>query len=179
MVDEARDVPQGLVGEIAVNGPERFLGYLDSALNTDAFTPDGFFLTGDLAAIDADGYITIHGRKKDIIIRSGEKISAKEVEDLLFEHPAVAEVAVVAVPDPRVGEKAYAYVVLVPGGTLDFAQMTQYLAGRRVARQKFPEYLEVLSTGLPKTVSGKVQKFRLRADAAIKVLATSCAGSPV
>jgi cyclohexanecarboxylate-CoA ligase len=179
IVDDGRELPQGQVGEIAVNGPERFLGYLDPALNKDSFTEDGFFLTGDLAAIDTDGFITIHGRKKDIIIRSGEKVSAKEVEDLLFEHPAVAEVAVVAVPDPKVGEKAYAYVVLVPGAQFDFAEMTSYLASRRVARQKYPEYMEVLSTGLPKTASGKVQKFRLREDAVMKVLATSGLESPV
>jgi cyclohexanecarboxylate-CoA ligase len=179
VVDEGRELPQGQVGEIAVNGPERFLGYLDPDLNRDSFTEDGFFLTGDLAAVDADGFITIRGRKKDIIIRSGEKISTKEIEDMLFEHPAVAEVAVVVVLDPKVGEKAYAYVVIVPGAQFDFAEMTHHLASRRVARQKFPEYLEVLSTGLPKTASGKVQKFRLREYAAQNVLAKSSVVSPV
>jgi cyclohexanecarboxylate-CoA ligase len=151
----------GEVGELLVTGPELFLGYLRDGDNAGAFTPDGWFRTGDLAARDADGYLTIRGRKKDIVLRGGENISVAEVEDLLFDHPLIGEVAVVAMPDPVMVERACAFVV-PPGDvppTLD--DLAGYLVERGVARQKIPERLEVVSE-LPKTLSGKVQKFRLR-----------------
>ena len=149
------------VGELLVRGPDLFLGYLDGRLNDDAFTSDGFFRTGDLATVDARGAVTIKGRKKDIILRNGENISAKEIEDLLYEHPAVKEVAVVAVPDPNTGEKACAFVVAVPGTDPTLAELNHYLESQRIARQKFPEQLELIAE-LPTTASGKVQKFVLR-----------------
>lgn len=148
-------------GELLVSGPEMFLGYLDAALNGDAFTADGFFRTGDLATISADGAVTIRGRLKDIIIRNGENISAREVEDLLYEHPIVADAAVVAMPDEQTGEKACAFVVPTPGAALTLDEICTHLETRRVARQKFPERLEIVDE-LPRTASGKVQKFLLR-----------------
>jgi non-ribosomal peptide synthetase component E (peptide arylation enzyme) len=156
-----RETRPGEVGELLVTGPELFLGYLRPGDDAGAFTPDGWFRTGDLAARDADGYLTIRGRKKDIVLRGGENISVAEVEDLLFDHPLIAEVAVVAMPDPVMAERACAFVV-PPGDvppTLD--DLARYLVERGVARQKIPERLEVV-TELPKTLSGKVQKFRLR-----------------
>ena len=148
-------------GELLVRGPEMFLGYLDPALNDDAFTADGWFRTGDLARTDADGYVEITGRKKDIIIRGGENISAKEIEDQLFEHPAVADVAVVATPDPVLGERVCAVVVPAPGAAVTLDDLVAWSTARRIARQKLPERL-VLLDELPRNASGKVQKFRLR-----------------
>ncbi|MGV2582913.1 UNVERIFIED_CONTAM: AMP-binding protein [Mycobacterium avium subsp. hominissuis] len=154
------DVDHG-VGELVVGGPEMFLGYLDERLNADAFTSDGFFRTGDLATIGDDGAITIRGRKKDIIIRGGENISAKEIEDLLFEHPGIAEAAAVAMPDAAMGEKVCAFVVPADSAPLALSDITTYLTGRGIARQKLPERLQLVAE-LPKTASGKVQKFILR-----------------
>lgn len=148
-------------GELLVRGPEMFLGYLDGALNDDAFTADGWFRTGDLARVDAGGYVEITGRKKDIIIRGGENISAKEIEDHLFEHPAIADVAVVASPDPVLVERVCAVVVPAPGATVTLDEVVAWLTERRTARQKLPERL-VLLDDLPRNASGKVQKFRLR-----------------
>src|SRR5262249_61961302 len=100
---------------ILARGPECFLGYRNPAMNADSFTTDGWFRTGDLGTLDAEGYLRITGRRKDIIIRKGENISARELEDLIAEHPAVAEVAVVGVPDPAAGEIACAVMRLRPG----------------------------------------------------------------
>jgi cyclohexanecarboxylate-CoA ligase len=154
-------VDDGGVGELLVRGPELFLGYLDSDLNEEAFTTDGFFRTGDLATIDDRGAVTIRGRLKDIIIRNGENISAKEIEDLLYEHPGVREAAIVAMPDPTTGEKACAFVVATPGSSPTLDDLNRFLESRSVARQKFPERLELLAE-LPITASGKVKKFVLR-----------------
>jgi len=159
--DSGADLPAGETGELLVRGPEMFPCYLTVADNEDAFTAGSWFRTGDLAAADADGYVSIQGRKKDIILRGGENISATEVENLLFEHPAVREVAVVAMPDPVLTERACAFIVPVPGTSPTLADVTEYLAGKQLARQKLPERVEIV-TELPKTQSGKVQKFRLR-----------------
>ncbi|MCW2671494.1 MAG: acid--CoA ligase [Frankiales bacterium] len=153
------------VGELLIRGPDMFLGYLDPALNLAAFTEDGFFRTGDLASVNADGAITIHSRLKDIIVRGGEKISAKDVEDRLFTHAAVHEVAVVGMPDPVLGERVCAFVVPTPGATPTLGELIASLVDQGVARQKHPERL-VLVGALPKTASGKVQKFVLRSQAA-------------
>ncbi len=174
------DAQPGTPGQLLVAGPDCFIGYLDSSLDAEAFTTDGFFKTGDLASVDGNGFLTIHGRLKDIIIRNGENISAKEVEDLLYLHPAVREVAVVAMPDHETGERACAYVVVDEGRTFTFADMTEHLAGQQVARQKFPERLEIWSGELPKTASGKIQKFRLRDDVRVKLdLTAATADRPV
>ena len=167
VVDDAGDpVAAGEAGELQARGPELFLGYLDERLDAAAMTPDGWFRTGDLGVLDPDGYLTISGRAKDIIIRGGENISAKEVEDLLLEHDAVGEVAVVAMPDEAMGEKACAFVVCAPGAeppALD--DLVAFLADRRIARQKLPQRLEVRDA-LPRTASGKIQKYELRRQVA-------------
>ncbi|MFC5753241.1 AMP-binding protein [Actinomadura rugatobispora] len=161
--DGGRPVAAGEVGELLVTGPELFLGYRRAEDDADAFTPDGWFRTGDLAVRDADGYLTIRGRKKDIILRGGENISVTEVEALLFDHPRIAEIAVVAMPDPVMVERGCAFVVPRPdaGPPLTLADLAGYLIERGVAKQKIPERLELVP-GLPRTQSGKVQKFRLR-----------------
>jgi cyclohexanecarboxylate-CoA ligase len=158
------------VGELLLRGPDLFLGYLDGALNADAFTADGFFRTGDLATIGPDRAVTIRGRQKDIIVRGGENISAKEVEDVLFEHPDVNEVAVVAMPDPVMVERSCAYVVPQRGAVVTLRSLSTFLDEHRLARQKYPERVEIV-TELPKTASGKVQKFILREDIAKKLAA--------
>ena len=157
----AAEVRLSSEGELQLRGPELFLGYLDDSLNTDAFTADGWFRTGDLARIDSAGYVEIIGRQKDIIIRGGENISAKEIEDQLLEHPAVAEVAVVSTPDPILGERVCAVVVPAAGETVSLPEIIEWLTARRMARQKLPESL-VLTDELPRNPSGKVQKFLLR-----------------
>jgi non-ribosomal peptide synthetase component E (peptide arylation enzyme) len=157
-----RIVPPGHVGELIVTGPELFLGYLRTSDNAGAFTADGWFRSGDVAVRDTDGYLTIRGRKKDIVLRGGENISVAEVEDLLFDHPGISEIAIVAMPDPVMVERACAFVVAqgdAPPPTLE--DLGRYLGERGVAKQKIPERLELVSE-LPKTLSGKVQKFRLR-----------------
>ncbi|MFF0366425.1 AMP-binding protein [Micromonospora sp. NPDC005087] len=150
------------VGELVARGPELFLGYLDPALNAEAFTPDGFFRTGDLATISPEGAVAIQGRSKDIIIRGGENISAAQVEQHLLEHPAIADVAVVAMPDEKLGEKACAFVVAAAGADpVAPPDLVAFLTGRGVAIQKCPERVETVAE-LPRTPSGKIQKFLLR-----------------
>jgi cyclohexanecarboxylate-CoA ligase len=163
VVDEAgAPVGSGVEGEIEVFGPQLCVGYLDPALNT-AFTADGFFRTGDLGVLDADGYLRITGRRKDIIIRKGENLSAKGIEDELAAHPAIADVAVVGVPDPVSGERVCACVVLRPGAApLTLDAVRAFMEGRGVMRQKIPEQLELLPE-LPRNATGKVRKDLLRA----------------
>jgi len=153
------------IGEIVVRGPEVMLAYARAADSQDAFDAQGFFRTGDLGRLSADGFITVTGRKKDLIIRGGENLSPKEVEDLLHAHPDVLEAAVVAMPHARLGETPCAYVVLKPGKDMALAQMAEYLDTKHLARQKFPEQLFVVEA-LPKTASGKILKHVLRARAA-------------
>lgn len=157
---EGRVAPAGAEGALQVRGCSNFLGYLRRP-ELDPRDPEGWFDTGDLARMDAEGYIRIAGRSKDIIIRGGENIPVVEVEGLLFRHPAVAEVAIVGIPDPRLGERACAYVRLKEGATLTFAGMVEHLEAQRMARQYIPERLEIVEE-LPRTPSGKIQKFRLR-----------------
>jgi cyclohexanecarboxylate-CoA ligase len=160
---DGRDVPDGADGEILTRGPELFTGYADPALNAAAFLPGGWFRTGDVGRTDADGYLTVTDRLKDIIIRGGENISAKEVEDLLVTHPAVADVAVIPAPDPALGERVCAVVVARPGFTFDVEQAREHFAAAGAARQKTPEVI-VLVDELPRTPSGKVRKDVLRAS---------------
>jgi cyclohexanecarboxylate-CoA ligase len=155
------DVHAGAVGEVLVSGPELFVGYLDEQLNEDVLSPDGWFRTGDLGRLDADGYLEITGRHKDIVIRGGENISVKEIEDHLFGHPKIAEAAVVGTPDSVLGERVCAVVIPEAGQTITLAEITEWLSAARFARQKLPERLIVLDE-LPRTASGKVQKFKLR-----------------
>lgn len=148
-------------GEIAVRGPELFLGYGDLDRDAEAFDANGFFLTGDLGRLDARGTIVITGRKKDLIIRGGENISAKEIEDVLHTHPLIAEAAVIAMPHARLGETCCAVVALVRPGALSPSDIMAHVAASGLARQKIPEHVEFLDA-LPKTASGKIRKVDLR-----------------
>jgi cyclohexanecarboxylate-CoA ligase len=159
---EGRPLPAGSAGEIWARGPELFLGYRNPTLDAEALDAAGFFRTGDLGVVDEGGWLTITGRVKDVIVRAGEKFSAKEVEDLLFEHPRVRSVAVVPVPDPRVGERACAVVVPTdPATPPTLAELNGFLAARELSRRKLPERLAIVED-LPMTGSGKVQKHVLR-----------------
>jgi len=164
LVDEAgTPVPPGTEGEVLARGPECFLGYRNPALDAEAFDADGWFRTGDLGVIDPAGFLRISGRKKDIIIRKGENISAREVEDLVAAHPAVAEVAVVGVPDPGAGEIACAVVRCRDGATAPtLAALAEFLLARGLSKRKLPERLEVVED-FPRAASGKIVKRALRA----------------
>jgi cyclohexanecarboxylate-CoA ligase len=160
IVDEdGAELPPGERGELQARGPDLCLGYLDPALNAKAFTADGWFRSGDLAIADRHGYLRIAGRAKDVILRGGENLSAKEIEDLLFEHPEIEEVAIVGYPDEVLGERSCA--VVVAARELELDDLVSYLRSRSVANQKLPERLLQVKA-LPKTASGKVQKYRLR-----------------
>jgi acyl-CoA synthetase (AMP-forming)/AMP-acid ligase II len=159
---DGRDVPDGADGEILTRGPELFTGYADAALEAAAFLPGGWFRTGDVGRLDVDGFLTVTDRLKDIIIRGGENISSKEVEDLLITHPAVADVAVIPSPDPVMGERVCAVVVTRPGFSFDVDEARAHFAAAGVARQKTPEVV-LLVDELPRTPSGKVRKDVLRA----------------
>ncbi|MGH7898646.1 MAG: AMP-binding protein [Candidatus Binatia bacterium] len=160
--DDGHDLPADREGEVLVFGPQLCVGYLDSRLDAEAFTPQGFFRSGDLGIVDDDGYLTITGRKKDIIIRKGENLSAKAIEDALHDHPKVAAAAVIGVPDPIRGELVCACVVLAPGaGELSLAEIEAFMKAKGVMAQKIPERLEILSE-LPRNPTGKVKKFELR-----------------
>ena len=151
-------------GVDVTDGAELFVGYLDPAQTAEAVVEGGWFRTGDLGMVDADGYLTVTGRLKDVIVRSGEKVSASELEELLGRHPGVAAVAVVAVPDPRTGERACACVVPTHGGdapTLD--ALGDFLLGVGLSRRKLPEQLAIVDE-LPTTPAGKVDKPALRAQ---------------
>jgi acyl-CoA synthetase (AMP-forming)/AMP-acid ligase II len=159
---DGTDVPVGEEGEVRAKGPQVTLGYLDSSLDADAFDADGWFCTGDLGKVDADGNLTITGRLKDIIIRKGENISAKEVEDLLFTHPQVGDVAVVGLPDPDSGERACAVVVAAPGAEpISFEEMQRHLLDAGLITRKLPEQLEIVDA-LPRNPSGKIVKAELQ-----------------
>jgi non-ribosomal peptide synthetase component E (peptide arylation enzyme) len=167
VVDDAgRALPPGAEGHFEIGTDTLFAGYLNRPTETaEALTADGWYRPGDLATIDADGYLRITGRVKDVINRGGEKVPVAEIEQLLYEHPAVAEVAVVAMPDERLGERACAFVVPADGDTgLEFEAMQAYLDSRRVAKPYWPERLEIVAE-LPRTPSGKIQKFVLRDQA--------------
>jgi acyl-CoA synthetase (AMP-forming)/AMP-acid ligase II len=153
----------GEEGELRATGPQICKGYLDSALNADAFDDDGWFRTGDLGVLRPDRHVRITGRLKDVIIRKGETISAKEVEDALFTHPAVADVAVVGLPDPVLGERCCAVIVTAPGtAPPTLAQVFDFLKDQGLTIQRIPEQLEVVDA-LPRNPSGKVLKQQLRA----------------
>jgi acyl-CoA synthetase (AMP-forming)/AMP-acid ligase II len=157
----------GAEGELQVRGPQQCLGYVDASLDADAFVDadDGgrrWLRTGDLGVLDPNGYLRITGRLKDIIIRKGENISAKEVEDLLYTLDGVADAAVIGLPDPASGERACAVVAPVPGAVIDFEQMVAHLRKAGLATHKIPEQLELVDA-LPRNPSGKVLKRELQA----------------
>jgi len=160
---DGRPVADGEVGELHVRGPMLFRGYVDPAEDAAARTPDGWFRTGDLGSMDrATGVLRITGRLKDIVIRKGENISAKEVEDVLYQHPAVADVAVIALPDAERGELCCAVVVADPAGPAPtLADLAEHCRARGLARQKAPERLELVDR-LPRNPTGKVRKDELQ-----------------
>jgi acyl-CoA synthetase (AMP-forming)/AMP-acid ligase II len=161
--DDGNDLPVGEAGEILSRGPDCSWGYTDAALTRAAFDADGWYATGDIGVLDHNGCLSITDRKKDIIIRGGENISAAEVEDLLVRMPGVAEVAVVAAPDARLGEHACAFIrMVVPGSSIPTLPEAQaHLREAGLAKQKWPEDLRAIDE-FPRTASGKVQKFHLR-----------------
>jgi acyl-CoA synthetase (AMP-forming)/AMP-acid ligase II len=162
VTDDHRVLDAGHVGEVRVRGPQLFKGYVDHGLDADAFDADGFLRTGDLGRLDADGYLVISGRLKDIIIRKGENISAKEVEGILYAHPKIADVAVVGLPDVERGELACAVVVLAPGvEPLTLDEIAAWCTEQGLMTQKIPEQLELVAA-LPKNPAGKVLKDELR-----------------
>jgi cyclohexanecarboxylate-CoA ligase len=160
VVFDGRILGPGQEGELQVRGPQVCQGYLDSSLDADAFT-DGWFRTGDLGIVDDDGYVTITGRLKDVIIRKGENISAKEIEDVLHAHPKIADVAVVGLPDGERGERACAIVVTAGDDAIAFAEMTAHLEQTSLSRHKHPEQLEFVDA-LPRNPTGKILKKDLR-----------------
>ncbi len=150
----------GVEGEIRIKGPQMFRGYLDSSLNDNAFDEEGFFRSEDLGVVDEGGYVTITGRLKDVIIRHGENISAKEVEDLLYQHRKVADVAVIGLPDQKTGERACAVVASKEGEPLSFAEMQDFLKEKGLRVQAIPEQLELVDE-VPRNPAGKILKHKL------------------
>ena len=166
VVDDARKtLPPGCEGEEASRGPNVFMGYFDEPeLTARALDEEGWYYSGDLCRMDEAGYIKITGRKKDIIVRGGENISSREVEDILLQHPKIHDACVVAMPDERLGERSCAYVVLkAPHHSLSLEEVVAFFSRKRVAKYKYPEHIVVIEK-LPRTTSGKIQKFLLRKD---------------
>jgi acyl-CoA synthetase (AMP-forming)/AMP-acid ligase II len=169
VVDSAgRSVPPGVEGEIVTRGPQLFIGYLgDPELTARAFRGE-WYRFGDLGHIDASGMLHVTGRIKDIIIRGGENISAREIEEVLVEHPGIARVAIVGYPDPRLGERCCAVVVPVEGQAISLDAVNAFLNEHGVARYKLPERLEIVDD-LPTTTTGKVRKAELRQQLAAPI----------
>lgn len=167
---ELEDALPGEEGELQVRGPFLFLGYYEDEERTDdSFTEDGWFRTGDKAIVDADGYVTIKGRIKDIIIRGGENIPVREIEEYLHEHPDIADAVIVAMPDDRLQERACAYVIPAdPDDPIAFDGIVEFLRTKGIATQKLPERVELVDD-FPMTASGKVQRYKLREDIADKL----------
>ena len=155
-------LPAGAEGELMVRGPMVAKGYYrQPELTKELFLADGFFRTGDQARMDADGYVKITGRIKDLIIRGGVNISPVDIETVLFAHPKISNAAVVGMPDPRLGERVCAFVIPTSGADLDRAEIADWVARSGLAKQKWPERIELVDA-FPMTPSGKVQKFKLR-----------------
>jgi len=174
---DGEDAPTGAEGDLLVRGPAQFVGYFKRpGFTADAHAADGWFKTGDRATLDGDGYLSITGRSKDVIIRGGEKIPVAEVENLLYTHPKIAGVAIVGMADPRLVERACAVVIPREGQSLTLAEITAFLERHQLARQKFPERLEVV-TEFPVTPGGKVQKYRLRQLVAERIAAEQGGGA--
>ncbi len=153
----------GTDGEILVRGPGLFIGYRNAAQTAASFSPDGYFMTGDIGHVTAEGAICITGRSKDIIIRGGENLSAKEIEDVLHRHPAIAEAAAVSMPHARLGECVCAFLILSDAAAApQFDELVRFVASSGLARQKIPERIEIVQS-FPRTPSGKIRKDQLRA----------------
>jgi non-ribosomal peptide synthetase component E (peptide arylation enzyme) len=159
LVDENdREVAPGEIGELLARGPYTLRGYFGvPEYNARAFTSDGFYRSGDLMRLHASGNYIVEGRKKDLINRGGEKISAEEIENLILAHPAVQNVACVPMPDPTLGERMCAYVILHRGSALKLPELVQFLMGQEIAKHKLPERLEIVDE-FPLSPFGKVSK---------------------
>jgi fatty-acyl-CoA synthase len=166
IVDAAGQVvPRGETGELLTRGYSVMLGYWgDDERTREAIDPAGWMHTGDLATLDADGYCRIVGRAKDMVIRGGENIYPREVEEFLYRHPKVLDVQCVGVPDPKYGEELCACIVLRPGEHADADEIRAFCQGQ-IAHYKIPRYIRFVD-GFPMTVTGKIQKFMLRKQAA-------------
>jgi acyl-CoA synthetase (AMP-forming)/AMP-acid ligase II len=161
--DDGQDVPAGEEGEIWSNGPELIVGYTDPIKSADSFVDNIWFKTGDVGRFDKDGYLSITDRKKDIIIRGGENISSREVEEMLFRHPAIREVAVVPMPDPVMGERVCAFVVLNEGAAgFTVSDALAHFQRAGMAKQKSPERIHIIKE-MPRTAIGKIRKQDLKA----------------
>ncbi len=159
---KGKALPTGQVGEIVVRGPHSNGGYMGEAALTEAgWGEDGFFRTGDLGHIDGDGHIILEGRSKDIIIRGGQNISAKEIEDVLAHHPAIKEAVAVKMPDPELGERVCAFCVATPGATLTLDDVVRFMKSYDIAGFKIPERLELIAEMPLTPVGNKVDKKRL------------------
>jgi len=158
-------------GELQLRGTQCFLGYVDESLNEAAFTVDGWFRTGDLAEIGEDKRIRIVGRLKDVVIRNAENISATEVEEAVLFHDAVADVAVIGLPDSRTGERVCAAIVLIPGASIDVPALAEHCIGLGLAKYKCPEQI-VFIDAIERNPMGKIQKDKVR-DAVLNVLGTN------
>ncbi len=168
--DNEQDLPAGSEGEILARGPAMFLGYTDPQQTADAISADGYFRTGDIGCITPEGALLITGRKKDLIIRGGENISAKEIEDVLATHPSVKEATVVAMPHERLGEGICAYIILRDGHEGDAKALAAHVQASGLAKQKTPERFEFVAD-FPRTASGKIRKDVLRSEIKDKVAA--------
>ena len=167
--DDGVEVPRGEWGELWGKGPTVVRGYYNSEeRNKEAFDPEGFYKTGDMVIRDSDGYLILEGRKKDMINRGGEKISAEEIENLIMGHPNVMQSAVVAMPDPLLGERSCAYVILNKGKSLQFEELKTFLLDKKIAKFKLPERLEIVEE-FPLTSMSKISKMDLRKDIAEKL----------
>ena len=159
---DGRVCAPGEEGEVRARAGQLMKGYVDAALDSEAFDEEGYFRTGDLGRLNERGMLTITGRLKDVIIRKGENVSAKEVEDLLYPHPKVGDVAVIGLPDPASGERVCAVVQTAEGSApLAFREMVDFLCDQGLMRQKLPEQLELVDV-LPRNPAGKVMKHELR-----------------
>lgn len=157
----ANELPRGVQGELCTRGYHVMKGYYKNPEATKAvFSEGGWLHTGDLAVMDEDGYVKITGRLKDLIIRGGENIYPREVEEFLYKHPKILDVQVVGVPDPKFGEEASAWIILKDGETATAEEIREYCEGK-ISRHKIPRYIEFVDE-YPMTASGKIQKFKLR-----------------
>jgi acyl-CoA synthetase len=163
--NKRRPLTQGTEGEEASRGPNVFVGYFgEPELTAHALDDEGWYYSGDYCRMDKEGYVKITGRKKDIIVRGGENISSREVEDILLQHPDISDAAVVAMPDERLGERSCAYVVLKNSALrISLADVIALFSTKRIAKYKYPEHLVIIDA-LPRTASGKIKKYLLRKD---------------
>jgi len=167
--EEGNDLPAGpdVIGQLRVRGPIVIKGYLNRPEATADSIRDGWFNTGDVARIDDDGFVFIVDRAKDMVIRGGENISPREVEEFLYRHPSIQDVQVIGVPDPKYGEELCAWVICKPGATLDTESVRAFCAGQ-IAAYKIPRYFKFVDA-FPMTVTGKVQKFVMREATALEL----------